>query len=65
MNAAIAIDKYKLPVFSKRLVEAGFHYEQLPGVTSDSLMLSVTYKQEDQQKLAQLVLAANKEATKK
>jgi hypothetical protein len=64
LTAAIAIDNWKLPIFSKRLVEAGFRYEQVPGITKDSYLLTVIFDNGQQQKLAQLVLAANTEARK-
>lgn len=65
MQAAIAIDTYKLPIFSKRLVAAGFHYEQFPGLSSDSLLLTVQYELSQQKKLTQVVNAANQESKKK
>jgi hypothetical protein len=64
VRAAILIDKYKLPVFSKRLVDAGFHYEQRPGPTKDTYLLTVQYEQPQQQKLALTVHCANAETRK-
>lgn len=60
MKAAIIIDKWKLPIFSRRLKEAGFTYEEVGSLTGDSLTLVVTT--DKAQALAQIVLAANKEA---
>lgn len=65
MKAGISIDKYKLPVFSKRLVEAGFKYQESGHLSKDALLLTVECKDSERQKLAQVVLAANKESAKK
>lgn len=60
MKAGIVIDKWKLPIFSRRLKEAGFAYEEVGSLTSDSLTLVVVT--DNAQALGQAVLAANKEA---
>lgn len=62
MKAAIVIDRWKLPIFTRRLKEAGYSYEEVGGLTQDSLTLTVTTT--NMQVLAQVVLAANKEAAK-
>lgn len=60
MKAGIVIDKWKLPIFSRRLKAAGFAYEEVGSLTSDSLTLVVVT--DNAQALGQAVLAANKEA---
>lgn len=60
MKAGILIDKWKLPIFSRRLKEAGFAYEEVGSLTNDSLTLTVVTDRT--QALGQVVLAANKEA---
>lgn len=62
MKAAIAIDNWKLPIFSRHLVEGGYSYEQGPGLTKGTMFLHV--QTDNGQALAQVVLAANKEAAK-
>lgn len=62
MKAGIALDDWKLPVFRKRLEEAGYTYEDAgapsPGVT----MLTVQFT--DQAALQQVVVAANAECAR-
>ena len=41
MKAGIAVDNWKLPVFRKRLTEAGFHYEDAGAFTCDTTILTV------------------------
>ena len=64
MKAAVTIEPWKLDTFKHHLNKAGFQFENkgklLPGV----IMLQVYYEQAQQQKLAQLVLAAMQECTK-
>ena len=40
-KAAIVIDTWKLPIFSSILVEKGYHYTEQPGLTPDTLLLTV------------------------
>lgn len=61
MKAAIVIDKWKLPIFTRHLHDAGFAYEQVGG--SSELVLKV--ETTEGQRLAQVVLAANVECAKK
>lgn len=63
-KAGIAIDDWKLPMFSKALVDAGFKYEQGPGLTQGTYMLRVEYESSQTQHLAQVVHAANKACAK-
>jgi hypothetical protein len=64
MKAAIAIDKWKLPIFSRNLVAAGFNYSEAGAITDDALILHVELEQPQAQKLAQVVLASNTEAAR-
>lgn len=41
LKAGIAVDDWKLPVFRKRLEEAGYTYEDRGPLTGDTTMLSV------------------------
>ena len=41
MKAGIAVDDYKLPVFRRRLSEAGYTYEDAGPVTGDTTLLTV------------------------
>lgn len=42
MKAGIIIDKWKLPIFTRHLREAGFSYDTAPGLTNDTHTLTVT-----------------------
>lgn len=41
MKAGIAVDNWKLPVFRKRLAEAGYHYEDGGALTAEATILTV------------------------
>ena len=41
MKIAIALDNWKLPVFRKRLTEAGYEYTDAGGLTHDTTILTV------------------------
>ena len=60
MKAAIVIDDWKLPVFERHLKQAGHNYEKRPGVTKDTLTLTV--ETADVSALEFVVRAANTEA---
>lgn len=62
MKAAIALDKWKLPIFKKHLDKAGFKYTKHPGLTKDSVTLTV--KTESISRLKPVVIAANSEAAR-
>lgn len=60
MKAGIAIDDWKLPIFNQHLVDAGYRYESGPGLTGDTLLLTV--ETDDAKALEAVVRAANTEA---
>ena len=41
MKAGIAVDDWKLPVFRKRLTEAGYQYTDAGGLTHNTTVLTV------------------------
>lgn len=41
MKAGIAVDNWKLPVFRKRLTDAGYAYTDAGGLTHDTTILTV------------------------
>lgn len=41
MKAGIAVDNWKLPVFRKRLTEAGYAYEDGGAITAEATLLTV------------------------
>lgn len=43
-TAGVCIDAWKLPVFKRHLDEAGFEYEELPGIVAGTLTLKVKYE---------------------
>lgn len=60
MRVGIAIDSWKLKVFSKFLTRAGFTFEQGEGVVAKTLMLYV--ETDTIQNLRPLIQKANEEA---
>ena len=60
MKVGIVLDAWKLTIFKRRLDAAGYAYEQHPGVTADTITLTVIT--EDQTPLVAVVKAANDEA---
>lgn len=60
LKAAICIDDWKLPVFERHLAKAGYTFKQGPGVTDDTLMLTVNTL--SLKELGEVVKAANNEA---
>lgn len=60
MKAAIVIDRWKLPIFTRHLKEAGLSYEEVGPIARGALTLTVTTT--NPQALAQIVLSANNEA---
>lgn len=41
MKAGIAVDDWKLPIFRKRLTEAGYDYEDAGALTAGTTLLTV------------------------
>lgn len=41
MKAGIVVDDWKLPVFRRRLTEAGYEYTEAGGLTHDTTVLTV------------------------
>lgn len=41
MKAGIAVDNWKLPVFRRRLSDAGYEYQDGGALTADTTMLTV------------------------
>lgn len=62
MKAGIVIDRWKLPIFTRHLKEAGFSYEEVGGLTADSLVLTV--ETDDRPKLQRVVVAATVECNR-
>jgi hypothetical protein len=60
MVAGIMIDSWKLSIFERRLVSAGYAFTTGAGVTNDTLLLKV--KTDDLKALEVVVRAANEEA---
>jgi hypothetical protein len=56
-NAAIVIDSWKLPVFTKHLNESDFAFENEQGLVPETVLLKVQY--EDLIKLGSVVKVAN------
>lgn len=61
-KAAVIIEKWKLPIFTRHLREAGYTYDTFPGITDDTLNLQVEY--EWVAKLAPIVQAAQNECAR-
>lgn len=55
MKAGIVIDDWKLEIFEKRLIEAGFRYSIGDGITKDSKTISVRFRTNEGKKLKRLV----------
>lgn len=60
MKAAIVIDRWKLPIFTRLLEEAGFSYEEVGALAEGTLTLIV--ETTEGLRLAKVVAAANAEA---
>lgn len=58
-TAAVMIDKWKLPIFTRHLREAGYSYDTCPGLTNDTHILKVSC--EWVAKLQPIIEAAQKE----
>ena len=62
MRAGIAIDNWKLPIFRKRLTDAGYEYTDGGPITGDTTLLKVEI--DDLLKLATVVAACQAECAK-
>lgn len=62
-KAAIAIDGWKLPIFKQHLADAGYTFEQSPGLTENTLTLTVITA--SVKELEIIVRAANNESRKR
>ena len=62
MKIGIAIDPWKLPIFERRLKEAGFTWEQARGPVANTLLLTVTVNTRTE--LLNVVHEANQEASR-
>lgn len=60
-NVGIAIDRWKLPIFTRRLVEAGYQFTE-HDFTDTAMLLKVNT--EDVEALGVVVRASNDEAAK-
>ena len=63
-KAGIAIDKWKLPIFKKVLNEAEVEFEEGPGMTKDTLLLTVMIPDAEVDRLTNIVAVANNRAAK-
>lgn len=62
MRAGIVVDDWKLPVFRKRLTEAGFEYTDAGGLTHATTVLTV--ETDDVSRLGDVVKACQHECRK-
>ncbi len=62
-KAGIVTDNYKVPVFKKALTDAGFTYTTAK-FDKNNTIFSVMFKDEDAEKLKELVKFTNEAATK-
>ncbi len=62
LKICVAIDAYKLAIFKRRLAEAGYAFEEGPGLTIETLHLYV--RATSVIALEKIVRAANEEARK-
>jgi len=62
MKIGIVLDAWKLTIFDRRLTKAGYTFKKLPGITADTLLLTV--ETDDKDGLHKVVTAANTEAAR-
>lgn len=62
MKAAIAVDDWKLPIFRKRLADAGYAYQDAGAFTGDTTILTV--ETNDLLKLKKVIEQCQSEARK-
>lgn len=58
MKAGVILERWKLPIFKRRLEAAGWTFEQFPGLTPDLATLQVLYTDQPDRDALQVVLAA-------
>jgi len=63
MKAGIAVDNWKLPIFRKRLANAGYEYEDGGALTHDTTLLTVTT--DDMPGLAMVIADCQNECARK
>lgn len=61
-KAGVLIDSYKLPVFKRHLDADGYSYTEQPGMTSGTILLTVSFNWVAE--LKPVIEAANAEASK-
>ncbi len=64
LKAGIIFQAHKLPVFSRHLVAAGYHYEQSDGPGKGMHTLTVMFNPAEQRELTKIIIAATAEANK-
>ena len=62
MKAGIAVDNWKLPVFRKRLTDAGYEYKDAGALTHDTTLLQV--ETDDMIALTDVIAACQTECRK-
>lgn len=62
LTAAVLIEEWKLPVFSRHLREAGYSYDTAGGLIDGTITLRVSF--DDVVKLKSIIETANKECMK-
>ena len=63
-RVGIAIDKWKLDIFTKVLNEADYAFTRKPGLTPEMLILYIEIPETEVNKLADVVAVANNRAAK-
>lgn len=58
-TAAVVIEPWKLPIFSRHLREAGYSYDTAPGIAAGTITLKVAFS--GVKELRAVILAAQRE----
>jgi hypothetical protein len=61
-KAGIVLDAWKLPTFSRHLLDAGYAYNRCEGPTPGTVMLTVETDEANMTALAETIKAANTKA---
>jgi hypothetical protein len=64
MKAAVVIDAWKLPIFTRHLKEAGFSYEERGPLTPEGKELTLTVDTPSREKLEPVIIAAQTECAR-